>query len=228
MNSNSSVLERENHCVIPLAVVNCLFTCCICGGYWREATTICDCLHTFCKPCIYKHIRQQGRCPRCWSKISPRNEPWICAHEDKRLQEILQAVLPQIKEDVEEFQAISIPSNQAEKQQAPKTAPSVAEYDNLSYPVAPLPLRNTNSHWCLLQLSPIQGSTLPSLGKPFLRVPPDITVRHLKKYVCLKLCNSGELEIEIYSGYDLLPPTIPIHSVLKQSNQIINLFYGCH
>ncbi|GJQ15826.1 hypothetical protein GpartN1_g7617.t1 [Galdieria partita] len=211
------MFEPESCCFIPLSIVNSLFTCCLCGGYWRQATTICDCLHTFCKTCIYRYIQQQGRCPRCWSKLSPRNEPWIYAQEDKRLQEILQAILPQIKEDVEEFETVYLQSAKENTEQEPTTVLNPQEDTQTT---------GKATDWCFVQLSPLPGSTQPQLRKPVLRVSADITIRLLKQYLQLKLNHSGNSEFEVYSGYDMLPSTVHIRSMLKDNNLIVCLFYA--
>ncbi|XP_077230650.1 E3 ubiquitin protein ligase DRIP2-like isoform X2 [Tasmannia lanceolata] len=48
------------------ALVNCL-TCPLCLNLLREATTICVCLHTFCKDCIYQKLEEDETscCPIC-------------------------------------------------------------------------------------------------------------------------------------------------------------------
>jgi hypothetical protein len=41
-----------------------LLRCCICKCYWRHPRTLKDCLHTFCKPCLYDWFRERGgMCP---------------------------------------------------------------------------------------------------------------------------------------------------------------------
>ena len=41
--------------------------CTLCKGYYRDAHTVQECLHTFCKKCIYLHARNSGnhKCPSC-------------------------------------------------------------------------------------------------------------------------------------------------------------------
>lgn len=47
--------------------------CRLCGGFFREAVTIKDCLHTFCKWCLYTRAARQEfeetGCPRCEEKL---------------------------------------------------------------------------------------------------------------------------------------------------------------
>lgn len=50
--------------------VNEYITCFLCGGYLIEATTIVDCLHTFCKSCLLRRIlSKEHNCPKCGNLI---------------------------------------------------------------------------------------------------------------------------------------------------------------
>lgn len=173
-----------------------------------------------------------------------RDKPWVYAYEDTRLQEILQAFLPQIQDDVEEFRAValSILSVKGDTDRTQETAMVPAE-GNLYF--SPIPVYPGNPRdCCFLQLLPLQGSTQPPLRKPILRVPADITIAHLKQYLYLKLCHSGDSQIEVsyyvhgmprpifqytkkvYSGYEILPHTLHIRSILRDNLSILSLFYA--
>ncbi|NWU35471.1 PCGF1 protein, partial [Hylia prasina] len=43
--------------------------CFLCAGYFIDATTITECLHTFCKSCIVKYLQTSKYCPMCNTKI---------------------------------------------------------------------------------------------------------------------------------------------------------------
>merc|ERR1712065_42648 len=54
--------------------VNQYLTCLLCGGYFREACTITECLHTYCRSCLVelfldKSKKSQRACPRCNFKM---------------------------------------------------------------------------------------------------------------------------------------------------------------
>uniref|UniRef100_A0A8C5QYC8 Polycomb group ring finger 6 n=1 Tax=Leptobrachium leishanense TaxID=445787 RepID=A0A8C5QYC8_9ANUR len=51
--------------MINLSDLNPYILCSICKGYFIDATTITECLHTFCKSCIIRHFYYTNRCPRC-------------------------------------------------------------------------------------------------------------------------------------------------------------------
>ena len=46
-----------------LRELNEMITCKICRGYLVDATTVTECLHTFCKSCIVKHLEDNNTCP---------------------------------------------------------------------------------------------------------------------------------------------------------------------
>ena len=57
----------ERRC--PLRSLNEMITCKICQGYLVDATTVTECLHTFCKSCIVKHLEDSNVCPECEAMI---------------------------------------------------------------------------------------------------------------------------------------------------------------
>jgi Zinc finger, C3HC4 type (RING finger) len=64
---DKSVLIDDN-IIFRASVMNEHLTCALCMGYFRDATTITECLHTFCKECITGHFRSltmQNFLPSC-------------------------------------------------------------------------------------------------------------------------------------------------------------------
>lgn len=55
---------------IALGDVNPYITCFLCRGYLIEATTIVECLHTFCHSCLMKHLTREKCCPQCEMSIN--------------------------------------------------------------------------------------------------------------------------------------------------------------
>lgn len=55
---------------VLLRDVNDYISCFLCGGYLVEATTIVDCLHTFCKSCLLRRLLlKEHNCPKCGNLI---------------------------------------------------------------------------------------------------------------------------------------------------------------
>lgn len=55
---------------ILLGDVNPYITCNICKGYLIKATTIVECLHTFCHSCLMRHLAREKQCPQCDMSIN--------------------------------------------------------------------------------------------------------------------------------------------------------------
>lgn len=57
---------------ISLDDVHPYITCFLCRGYLIEATTIVECLHTFCHSCLMKHLSRETllSCPQCKMPIN--------------------------------------------------------------------------------------------------------------------------------------------------------------
>ncbi|XP_055528545.1 polycomb group protein Psc [Wyeomyia smithii] len=80
---------------IHLSSVNPYITCNLCKGYLIDATTIVECLHSFCHSCIMQHLRTEQYCPQCEmmiNKAKPNIKP------DATLQAIVYKLVPGLYE----------------------------------------------------------------------------------------------------------------------------------
>lgn len=50
---------------ILLGALHPYICCSLCSGYLIKATTIVECLHTFCHSCLMKHLSREKQCPQC-------------------------------------------------------------------------------------------------------------------------------------------------------------------
>lgn len=55
---------------ITLGDVHPYITCFLCKGYLIEATTIVECLHTYCHSCLMMHLCREKCCPQCDMSIN--------------------------------------------------------------------------------------------------------------------------------------------------------------
>lgn len=86
---------------LKLSELSDFITCSLCGGYLIDATTVNECLHTFCKSCIVKHIKNEDdddrhkKCPKCHTVIHERRpmDYIIC---DRNKQDIVYKLVPQL------------------------------------------------------------------------------------------------------------------------------------
>lgn len=81
---------------IKLSELNEFISCPVCRGYLIDATTVNECLHTFCKSCIVKHIKNDNNnCPKCKTLIHERRPLDYIVH-DRSKQDIVYKLVPQL------------------------------------------------------------------------------------------------------------------------------------
>ena len=76
---------------IEIRELNAHIVCILCAGYFIEATTITECLHTFCKSCIVKHLEDNIHCPECEVMIH-QSHPLDYIAFDRTMQDIVYKV----------------------------------------------------------------------------------------------------------------------------------------
>lgn len=82
----------------PLRTLNEMITCKICHGYLIDATTVTECLHTFCKSCIVKHLEDSNVCPECEATIH-QSHPLDYVAFDRTLQDLVYKIVPGLEQD---------------------------------------------------------------------------------------------------------------------------------
>lgn len=81
---------------IKLSELNQFISCSICKGYLIDATTLNDCLHSFCKSCIVKYIKNDHNdCPEC-NKVINESRPLDYIIHDRNKQDIVYKLVPQL------------------------------------------------------------------------------------------------------------------------------------
>ncbi|ERE65330.1 polycomb group RING finger protein 6 [Cricetulus griseus] len=88
--------DQEERCV-PLSQLTPYISCSICKGYLIDATTITECLHSFCKSCIVKHFDHSNRCPKC-NIVVHQSRPHSKLRLDPHLQNIVYKVVAGLEE----------------------------------------------------------------------------------------------------------------------------------
>lgn len=67
--------------------------CALCGGYLIDATTIVECLHSFCKTCIVRYLESSKYCPIC-EVLVHKTRPLQNIRLDHTLQDIVYKLVP--------------------------------------------------------------------------------------------------------------------------------------
>lgn len=186
-------------------------TCSLCQGYLREALTISECLHSFCKSCLYIYFSQgKTRCPQCSCVLGP--DPYVTSIYDPTLQELVDTILPELKKSDEiaelkyYFDAkISPKEKYAEEIKRGLIAALVSDegqatngdqiIDNNSEAMtkklsgATIPIQDCEINFRLYPVNEDgQGNTvLPSLQKPLVRTSGKLQMFQLKKFLVQQL-----------------------------------------
>ncbi|RVE58891.1 hypothetical protein OJAV_G00198780 [Oryzias javanicus] len=78
---------------IKITELNPHLICVLCGGYFIDATTIIECLHSFCKMCIVRYLETSKYCPICDVQVH-KTKPLLNIRSDKTLQDIVYKLVP--------------------------------------------------------------------------------------------------------------------------------------
>ncbi|XP_060635490.1 polycomb group RING finger protein 1 [Anolis sagrei] len=114
-------LRNEEEVKVKMKELNEHIVCFLCAGYFIDATTITECLHTFCKSCIVKYLQTSKYCPMCSTKIH-ETQPLLNLKLDRVMQDIVFKLVPDLQENEEKrirefyqsrgLERVSQPSNE--------------------------------------------------------------------------------------------------------------------
>ena len=111
----------ENWQDVPVTIreLNQFLVCPLCKGYFREPYTVTECLHTFCKSCLFKELHKNLRlvpplkeCPECGEDLG--RYPFNSVLYDGKLQTVMDCCLPHLAEqdavlEAEYYAKLNIP-----------------------------------------------------------------------------------------------------------------------
>lgn len=181
-----------------LARLNPYISCSLCNGYLREAHTITECLHSFCKVCIEQwFILRQNRdrwshheCPRCRRVLEVPDPLKQAVRFDRALQALVDKLLPELAQADDELRnaifgaaaARSVPVSgkpaaPAAHARPPPAASPLPSAPRMPDPIIIFELRPQQQ----LHTASIASAPLAPLEKPFLRTSAKMSIRHVKK-----------------------------------------------
>lgn len=208
------------------SILNEFLVCPLCEGYFREPYTIRECLHTYCKSCIFKKLHQgHCACPECGVSLAPR--PLEAIQYDRKLHEIVNKIFPDIiQADTEaEIQfykerGTPMPASVEEKSgsgskadAAADTTPERVQYkDEIQFRLE----YDTRS------VEKPDGPRLGPLRKPIITTSARVTVRHLKKFVSMELHFPQLKEIEVLYKDEVLGTEHTLEYILKSRGHPAN------
>lgn len=211
---------------LKLAELNPHLICVLCGGYLIDATSIVECLHSFCRTCIIHYLQTSNYCPVC-EVLVHKKRPLEHIRPDAILQDIVYKTVPGLfKEEMK---------RRREFYEKIKESGDITDY---------IPIQGSRIVFSpdeLISIS-LQFSSRSSHEKPstdkfedsrYLLCPAGISVGHLKKFIRLKFSLSAHYGVDIFSKDEILDDKYTLVDVAYLSNwkrdntlQLNYAFYG--
>ncbi|KOB74323.1 putative Cdc6 [Operophtera brumata] len=198
------MVDQNSSVVVPqrtlLGEVNEHITCPLCRGYYIDATTIVECLHSFCRSCIIKHLNVKSYCPVCEMMINSA-KPNIKL--DKALQDIVYKLVPGLfQKEMERRQtfyssrpgpaASATPEQRGEDTERIIFSPEDVISFSLEYADA------TDSDSISSKSSDSNEPPSTAGARRYLQCPAVVNISHLKKFLSMKFdIDSTQYAIDI-------------------------------
>ncbi|KAI5145731.1 Polycomb Group Ring Finger Protein 1 [Manis pentadactyla] len=208
-------LRNEEEVRVKIKDLNEHIVCCLCAGYFVDATTITECLHTFCKSCIVKYLQTSKYCPMCNIKIH-ETQPLLNLKLDRVMQDIVYKLVPGLQDSEEKRIREFYQSRGLDR----VTQPSGEEpaLSNLGLPFSSFD--HSKAHYyrydeqlslCLERLSSGKDKTKSILQKKYVRCSVRAEVRHLRRVLCHRLMLNPQ-HVQLLFDNEILPD----HMTMKQ------------
>ncbi|KAK7595174.1 hypothetical protein V9T40_001607 [Parthenolecanium corni] len=186
--------------IIKIRTLNPHITCKICHGYLIDATTVTECLHTFCKSCVVKHLEEENTCPDpdCQLVIH-QSHPLNYINFDRTMQDMVYKLVPGLEENEinrerEFYRKRNLPypkevplDNAKVKEEDSKEKGAESDYHRFDEQVN-------------ISLECIASDHLKSLKRKYIRVSSQATVTQIKKFIAKYVCDG----IDKYRDVDVL------------------------
>jgi len=208
-------------------ILNPHLVCTLCMGYFNDACTIIECLHTFCRACIMRHFRESQVCPTCDSNLG--TNPRDLVRTDRTLQSIVDKVFPQFAAQASTAataaaaaataataaakRPASPPASTASPRPGKAARPGVAAGGS----AAAAEEVQEEISFSLQEEVDESAATNVRLEKPYLRTSARLTVAHLKKYLAKKMKASAEVaaDLQIMCCGVALPLEISLDAIVR-------------
>ena len=195
-------------------------TCHLCQDLFIEATTITECLHTFCRACIIPKIKvgtNANTCPYCGIPIAP--DPFTCKQIifDRTLDDIVTKLFPRegdlkrskLREQrsLEEQEMKRRLKLQAGVKRPRLNPPALKRQASSDLPPQPSTSQPAGAALAAdtvmkIRIDKGEGSKYPQLRKCFFKVYPNVTIKTLRNHVVKRL-------EKVLGGQKIPPDQIP-------------------
>ncbi|CAH8513183.1 unnamed protein product [Schistosoma turkestanicum] len=204
---------------VPVIVFNPYLTCSLCRGYLIDATTIVECLHSFCRSCILSYLKLNTTCPICETLLH-KTKPHCAIRPDRALQAIVYKLIPNLFEKemlcrrkfYQAYPSLHSRSLSPEKRgDITLNTYVLQEEDRLSIELQywnhnehnnKMMIDDSCSNKTLNQTDSI-NSLLTVIPPTFLLCPPELTVGHIEKLIRMKFnLKPSEHDVSVFFSVD--------------------------
>ncbi|KAM8938689.1 polycomb group RING finger protein 1 [Pelodytes ibericus] len=210
-------LRNEEVVKVKIKELNEHIVCYLCAGYFIDATTITECLHTFCKSCIVKYLQTSKYCPLCNIKIH-ETQPLLNLKLDRVMQDIVYKLVPSLQENEDNRIRDFYQSRGLERVlQSCSVEDPVGDVSRLSLSLA---VSQSTSHYyrnddqvslCLEKVSSGKDKKKSILQQKYVRCSVRSEIRHLRRVLCHRL-SVPPPHVQLLFGNE----TLPDHMTMKQ------------
>jgi hypothetical protein len=184
-------MSNEEVVRISVKDLNRLLTCKLCLGYFQDAHTVTECMHTFCHACITSYFERlnDGRvipCPTCGTEVGFYHIAVTKIIFDRNIQSIVDKIFPP---DVNENRLIQ----QQLQQQVGMHTGDVPMDDILEFTVKTLPDEECDA-----------SLRLPAIPKPSFKGKWDVSIRKIQKFVTARFDEALQESIGRAEGVEIL------------------------
>ncbi|XP_053167875.1 polycomb group RING finger protein 6 isoform X2 [Hemicordylus capensis] len=198
--------DDEEERMINLSELTPYIMCSICKGYFIDATTITECLHTFCKSCIVRHFYYSNRCPKC-NIVVHQTQPLYNIRLDRQLQDIVYKLVVNLEErekkqmhDFYRERGLEVPKPAVPQ---PVTATRGRPRKVVGSVFRIPPELDMSLLLEFIGANDLSGNFKP-LEKKFVRVSGEATIGHVEKFLRRKMDLDPGCQVDIICGDHLL------------------------
>ncbi|XP_052811792.1 uncharacterized protein LOC128239240 [Mya arenaria] len=197
---------------IRITELNPHVICVLCGGYFINATTITECLHSFCRTCITRYLETSKYCPVCDVMVH-KTKPLDYIRSDKTLQDLVYKLVPglyksEMKRRREYYAKVDPPGVTL----PPSEDRGYEFYDRIIYTEdekISLSLELCSHGVPFKTPNNIRGHSGPDNIKVrdvrYLQCPAAFSVGNLKKFIRMKFDLKQKFEMDIFHTAEPLP-----------------------
>ncbi|XP_076819265.1 uncharacterized protein LOC143465031 [Clavelina lepadiformis] len=210
-------------------------TCSLCQGYFVDAATIIECLHSFCRTCIVNYLSNSKSCPVCHVQVH-KTRPLLNIRHDQTLQDIVYKLVPGLRSEEMHRRKAFWEEYKDQESWKTLTPEKLGITDQSAW--------NNKMGKVYLSLEKHQrnANTLPpssewkeidrQMTKRYIRCCSDVTVLHIQKFVKMKLKECDDVEVLIFFGENILPQSFTLSDVFENfpcpRSQTIQLSFGIY